>query len=209
MKFIQIQKESNKKVKLYALSLVISFYNAVSSYSETNKSIYIYMQACFYCGNKQYSRKFKASIFTCTEQTPLVYISETNKYHYMTKKKMLVITKTFFTTWKTVQQLNTYKTRYVHGHSHKSCTAGYWNSMHVSKRSPGILCLGHFQSQHNQTTCIAIIQNTGALQAPARLRATACSLPQGLACTLYVFQFDHKYQSSYYLEGIHRILGLV
>lgn len=29
---------------------------------------------------------FKASIFTCTEQTPLVSISETNKYHYMTKK---------------------------------------------------------------------------------------------------------------------------
>lgn len=52
MKFIQIQKESNKKVKLYALSLVISFYNAVSSYSESNKSIYIYMQAYFYCGNK-------------------------------------------------------------------------------------------------------------------------------------------------------------
>lgn len=122
---------------------------------------------------------------------------------------MLVIIKTFFTTSKGVQQLNVYKTWYVHGHSGKRCTGSCWNSIHVSTSSPGILSHGHFGSQQNQKPCIAIIQNTGALHAPGRFRATAHSLSQGFACALYVFYFDHKYQPSYSLESIYHILGLV
>lgn len=133
------------------------------------------------------------------------YTSETNKYHHMIKNACDY--KTIFhntqdsTTVERVQ--DAIRTRTL------SRAASCWSSTHVSKRSPGKLCHGHFGSQQYQKPCIAIPQNTGALHAPATFWATACSFPQGFACTPCIFYFDHEYRPSYYLESIYDILGLV